>query len=106
VLLEYALLEHLIVCQHAQLPGEVVVTDTRLAQRRVARAYARAGFIGSWRHAHQRLEDLRHIGAGEPIVAVPPLALDLEQPGVMQLREVKADGLPGYTGDVGQFRRC
>src|SRR5204862_4688167 len=51
--------------EHAELAGEVVVADARLAQRRLARPGDEPDRAGAKGHAHQRLEETGDVAAGE-----------------------------------------
>jgi len=48
---------------------------------------------------------MRDPGTGEPVITVPALPLDAEQPGIGHPREVAAGGLGGDAADARQFRR-
>ena len=69
---EHAPLDQAFVHRDAELAGEVVVADARLAQRRLARPRAQAQRPGAKSHTHERFEQLRHIAAGQAEVAMSP----------------------------------
>src|SRR4051812_49229697 len=65
---------------NAALAGQMVVADTGLAQRRVARSGADPDRAGALRQAHQRLERFGDVGAGQAEIAMAALLADREQP--------------------------
>lgn len=100
-----ASLQQAFVDQHTQLTGEVIVANARLAQRRLARAGAKAHCAGPERDPHQRFEKMRDIIVSEAEVTVPPLCIDCDQPCIQQLCQMGADGLLRHASDIGELGR-
>src|SRR5688572_250319 len=94
-------LEH----EDTQFAREVVVADARLAQRRLARARLEPHGAGAIRHAHDALQQLGNVVVGEAEVAVSPLALDRDEAAVHELGQVRARGLLGDVGHLGELGR-
>ena len=94
--------------RHAEPAGEVVVAGARRAQRGIARAdgeLAARRAPSSRRHLHDALHHLRHRRRGQPVIAVPALLLDGEQPRRGQARQMAAGGLRRDAGDARQLGR-
>jgi hypothetical protein len=77
--------------EHAQFTCKMVVANAGLAQRGLAGTRANAYGSDAVSHAHETLQKLCHVAIGETKVAMPPLALNGEQPRIDELGEVGTD---------------
>lgn len=91
---------------HAPIPGKVIITAPRMAQRRVARtgACAQASLTGG--KAHERLQHRRDLWPGERDIFVPPLLAMRHKSALFEARDVAARGLGADARLFGQFTRC
>ena len=87
---------------HAEAARDMVVAGARRAQPRRAGALPQRADGPRRREAPQLLEQLADLGTGQPVVAVPAMGFDGQQPGVGELAEVTAGGRPADTRFVGQ----
>ena len=99
---ELAAFRHAIRDGNGHLAGQVVVAGAGAPQRPVPRTHDPAARIAR-RNRHDRLQHLRHRRRGEPVIAMPSLAGDAEQPRVDQPGEVPARGLRGDASNLRQF---
>jgi len=89
----------------AVAPGEVVVAGPRPAQRRGAGALAQRPDRQRRGQRGERLDHGCDLVGGEVVVAVPAGDLDPDQPGLGQLRELRAGRGCADAGLVGQHAR-
>src|SRR5258708_16470213 len=90
--------------RHAKPSREMVIAGPRPPQRVVElrrRAMARRPDRG---HRHHRLEHAADQRRGKPVITMPPLFLQRQQPRLRQLGEMAARRLRRYPGDIGELR--
>lgn len=78
--------------------GHMIVAGAGQPQRLVLRADRMVTLRPARRNRHQGMNGMRHVGRGKPIIAMPSLLLDGNQPGFRQLAEMAACGLCGDAG--------
>ena len=82
----------------------MIVAGPRAAQLGVARPGADARVPGAGGERNEPLKGGRDACIRETEIAVPPLALDGDEAGIFELRQVPADGREHEPGFLGRMR--
>ena len=87
----------------AEPAGEMVVAGPRRTQRLVAHPCRPIMRCPRHRDRHDRLDQARDLGRGEPEIAVAPLPVAGQKPRIDQLCQMRARGLRGHMRGIGEF---
>jgi hypothetical protein len=88
--------------RYAEHAGDVVITGPRQPQARSAAAKMRSAKFGRSKQGH-RLDHLRDLQRGDPIVAVAALRLDRDEAEIEELGQVRARRRRGDMRGIGKL---
>jgi NIPSNAP len=88
---------HAVEHPHAEIPGEMVITNAGAAHGRILRPGPRAQMAGAHGKAGEPFQQLRDLGPGQAVIAVPSLSLVRDKTAALELREMRTCRLRRYT---------